>query len=595
MPNPNQPLSSYWYVNFGDGATTGYYAITRWATGTAKTVGQVVRQNATPAVLNERCFVCIVAGTTHATTEPTWVLTAGAKTVDNTVTWMECSGRAGLNGSLANTIAWTTLANVAIPLGTICKGVASAATTLFICTTAGTLGLIEPVWNIVVGGNTADGTAVWTCLGLASNYSAWQNPHCRLVNCTLMRTIAWDIVFVADNHVETQPGNMTLALTTAPSNIYCVDHTVATPTGANLKNTASISITAVTGSISINGNGYIYGIIFNVGVVSTSTQARIQLQGSTAGYMTMENCKIYINDNGSISGNSYAILGSSSTATGFVNLINTSFNFTDPTAYIALYGGAFYWKNSVALVAGSTIPNKLISAASALVVCSLVCEGVDFSSHTSGTLIDASPQGSKISLIKCKLGTSTPVAPQVAGNWEVDLINCDTGTQYFRNEHWSGLGKAITETTVVRQSGAYDGITPISWRTITTTFADWGLPFICLPISVYNTLIGSLLTATIEIISDGLTLTNADIWVEASYFSSATSTLRSFVNNGLATGLSTPVNHATSTATWVTTGLISPIKQKLVVTFTPQAIGFVNYRIYIGRVSATIFVDPKVS
>jgi hypothetical protein len=72
-----------WYAN-----SVGYAAITAWATGASIAAGALRRQLAAPAVNNERVFVAIVGGTTHATTEPTWTLTRGAKTTDNTVTSM---------------------------------------------------------------------------------------------------------------------------------------------------------------------------------------------------------------------------------------------------------------------------------------------------------------------------------------------------------------------------------------------------------------------------------------------------------------------------------------------------------------------------
>jgi hypothetical protein len=592
MPlSANQPLASYWYVNYGNGTTTGYYAVTRWATGVLKAVGQVVRQNTTPAVGNERCFVCVVAGTTGAT-EPTWVLTTGAKTTDNTITWMECSGRAGLNGSLTNTIPRSIIGALTVPLGTICKGSSNATTSLFICTTTGITATIEPTWNATTGNNTTDGTAVWTCLGLAGNYTAWQNPVARLASCFALRAYAWDMIYVGDNHAETQASSITLTFGLSPNFVYCVDHLVATPTSANLKNTATITTTGAT-NITINGNGYINGIVFNVGTGASLT--RLQLQ-QTTGYMTLVNCRFNINGTTALSAINF---GNTAVANvGFITLVNCSAWFANAGSIISLNCSTVYWKNSVVLATGSAVPTKLISSINTTQSYgTLIGEGLDFSGHTAGTLIDALNVASKISLIKCRLGASTPVAAALsAGNWEVDLINCDTGTRYYRNEHWNGLGHSLTETTIVRNGGAYNGATPVSWRIITTAFNDWGTPFVCLPIGAYNNIVGSMVTATIEIVNDGVTLTNADIWVEASYYGSASTTLRSFVNNGLITGLSTPVAHAASAnAAWVTTGLTTPIKQKLVVTFTPQAIGFVNYRVYLGRINATIFVDPKVT
>lgn len=66
----------------GSVADTGY-SQTAWATGTVYAVGDVRR-----AVSNNGYyFVCTTAGTSHATTEPTWNKGIGLTTTDNTVTW----------------------------------------------------------------------------------------------------------------------------------------------------------------------------------------------------------------------------------------------------------------------------------------------------------------------------------------------------------------------------------------------------------------------------------------------------------------------------------------------------------------------------
>ena len=88
-----------WYVSAGDGVSTGgWFAVTPWAATTAVAVGALRRQLAAPAVNSERVFVCTTAGTTGST-EPTWVITRGARTTAvGTVSWLVCTGAAPVNG-----------------------------------------------------------------------------------------------------------------------------------------------------------------------------------------------------------------------------------------------------------------------------------------------------------------------------------------------------------------------------------------------------------------------------------------------------------------------------------------------------------------
>ena len=54
-----------------------------WAANTAYAVGDVVKAT----TYNSHSYKCTVAGTSHATTEPTWSTTNGATQTDGTVTW----------------------------------------------------------------------------------------------------------------------------------------------------------------------------------------------------------------------------------------------------------------------------------------------------------------------------------------------------------------------------------------------------------------------------------------------------------------------------------------------------------------------------
>src|SRR4051812_11670026 len=214
-------VNTVWYTS-----SAGWTAVTAWATGTVKAAGALVRQNAAPAVGSERVFACTIAGTTHATTEPTWVTTQGAKTVDNTVTWIEVTGKPGVNGDATNTPLSSSARSQAVVLGNIIKN--NAGTHLFVCTTAGTCGAGEPTYGTTAGNTTADNTATWTCLGTVGSFTAWKAPGARLA--TSFATTG-DTVYVSSLHAETQAA----ALSIAPAGLtqyLCIADAGTIPPGA---------------------------------------------------------------------------------------------------------------------------------------------------------------------------------------------------------------------------------------------------------------------------------------------------------------------------------------------------------------------------
>lgn len=68
---------------------TGFFNLLKlwpetWVAATTYAVGDVVKKTGT---YNSRSYLCTIAGTSHATTEPTWSTTNGATQTDGTVTW----------------------------------------------------------------------------------------------------------------------------------------------------------------------------------------------------------------------------------------------------------------------------------------------------------------------------------------------------------------------------------------------------------------------------------------------------------------------------------------------------------------------------
>jgi hypothetical protein len=162
----------------------------------------------------------------------------------------------------------------------------------------------------------------------------------------------------------------------------------------------------------------------------------------------------------------------------------------------------------------------------------------------------------------------------------------------YNNAKYNYRGTLTTETTIVRTGGASDGVTPISWKVVTTANAKFEQPFECPPIAIWNDTTGSPVTATIEgIWGGGAVPTDADIWVEVEYLGSSATPVSSFVSDAKATVLTTAASQAASSETWGG----STTDFHLHVTFTPQMKGFVYARVKVGAASSTIYIDPKIT
>lgn len=594
IPNPG-----YWYID-----SVAYAAVTAWSTGAVKAAGAKVRQLATPSVGNERVFVCTVAGTTHASTEPTWVVTKGAATTDNTVTWTECTGQAALNGSLTYTSGWTNgpggsgtgVKGQAVALGYIIARDSGAS--YQICTTAGTAGSgAEPSFSNTAGTTTADNTVTWTSLGVVGGFTtAFGAPHARLANAFAATWgAAGDIFWVGDNHAETQSTANTLTAPGTISNynyIYGVDHTKTSPGTGDLLAGATISTTGNSAITFAPGYFYCYGIQFSSG--SGAVIAAINIFGSSGSAAAIfDNCKM-IKAGSSANGAAITVGGTSSTA-NYVIWNNTTVQFSAATDSMRVGGYQFIWKNTASAVVSGTLPTTLFSGTNTS-FCRVFVQGVDFSALAAKTLIGAMATDSNYQFVDCQIAANTTVSatPTIDGAY-IDIIRTDSGTVTSRQERYQYTGTQTLETTIVRSGGASDGTTPMSWKVASSANTIFVRPFQCFPIGIWNATTGSSVTATVEIVNDGTTLTDGDIWMEVEYLGTTSQTLGKFASGAKANPLASGANLSTSSVTWTTSGLGSPIKQKLTATFTPRLAGYLYGTVYVGLVSKTIYVDPLIT
>lgn len=569
-----------WYTG-----TTKWSSVSVWTLTTVTTVGTIRRQTAALGALtvgNERVFVCIIAGTTNAT-EPTWVLTKGAKTTDLTVTWMECTGQSAMNGDITNTPAWNNanVKNTAIAQGLIIKDVAAA--NYFICTTAGTAGNgAEPTWNTTAGATTADNTVTWTSLGAVGGFSAWGAPFARLNKCiTATWGAAGDTFFVSSNSSESVTTASQVSLNTAvgtaqlPVNIYSVNDGAAPPTA--LLAGASLSLTpGLTAALNIGfGCGYIYGFSF----IIPSGSGNITL-GTSGLNIIYDNCTI---NTGTTAG-SVAITNSSQ-----ATYINCTWICNNSASRMALSAGGIASIIGGTFFSSGTIPSAIVGLSSGSGI--IVFDGCDLSNVTGSVYDYGTSSAQYVQLQNCKLGTGVSISTgSVTSAAIIALNNSDSTSTNYRYFKSFSTGLVQQETTIIRTGGATNGVTPMSWNITSNVATTFYQPFISDQITDWNDKTGVALTATLEINSNS-TLTNSQVWMQLEYLGNSSFPISTVTNNRATDIFASPSNVASSTAIWAG----GTTAQKLQITFTPQMKGPLKATIFVGKASQTVYVDPRLT
>lgn len=604
-------IDTTWYANAGNQTSTGYYAVPVWTTG-AKTAGQIVRQVA-PAAFSERLFVCIIAGTSGAI-EPTWVLTRGAKTVDGGVTWMECSGQAALCGDLVHATTTAQTRGIAAVLGQVIYDVTSGS--VQICTTAGNTAAGTPPFGSTAGVTQLDSTATWTCLGLASAFAAWANPHARITN-TIQATwggVAGNTIYVANTSQElsstVDPAWPNLgAMYNNPIKVLCVNVAGSMPPTAADLTTGALVATTTGGTIRFNTQGsYAYGIEFRVGNVNYTVSALIgyftNVAAQNAGYQIFKNCRFTV---GCTSINSSWWFGQTpATVGGYLEFEDCQIgvNNAAQTFVQGLGPARFIWRNPSG-IAGATgitggVPQfALFAVAGPAKTVDGLIEGVDLSALSGALIRTPATAGSGNWIFKdCAVrgGTGPYVASGIGP--QVDYMRCDSAGTNYQYQRGQYQGQLYTETSIVRSGGAAVHGTPISWKIVTSANSIWSNPFRTAQVIVPNYVVGSSKVVTVygTINAPGLP-NNDEIWVEVCYLGSAIGPVGSVRHSTKANILATGIPVSTDGSTWGGGGSgVGWTPFALPITLSSPNIGMqgtVYVRVNVAKASTTYYIDPQ--
>jgi hypothetical protein len=400
-------------------------------------------------------------------------------------------------------------------------------------------------------------------------------------------------VYVSQSHAESSASAKTFAAPTTMANmvtILCVNDAAEPPTAL-----ATTGTVTTTGSAIMNytGHAYVYGLTFSAGSGAVSAYHYIG-SDSAAMAWTFESCTLAAPGTAGTLAGIYSGFLSGTLVSRSVKFINTNVNFGATGQSIEVFG-RFEWRGGTL---GGTIPTTLFLNTTARGFCDVFVDGVDLSAAGSGkNLVNVTGVNSGTYLFNhCKLGSSVSLtigAPPGPGGPIVTLVNCDSASTNYRIQRDIWEGDIYQETTIVRTGGSTDGAASVSRKMVSGANARYVDPLV-LTMPFWNTTTGSAITPVVEVVSDNVTFTDAELWVEFEYLGNSSFPISSFVNDRSATILTAAANQTTSTATWTTTGLATPVKQKLSTSFTAQKAGIVVARVYLAKASSTVYVDGKV-
>lgn len=427
----------------------------------------------------------------------------------------------------------------------------------------------------------------------ASDGSTWADAKATTAGAIAAMS-AGDTCYVSDNHAETQAGAMTLtgpATTGDALYFICANDAAEPPTAVATTATVTVSGNA---AMNFSGRMVFQGISFFVGTSGGSNASRFNFGTGADMAIRLVDCSLNMAANAAGGDMTIGQAGAAATRDSLLEWINTDLSFAhagqsiDVVCDLTWEGGAL----------GGTAPTNIFTPGSGNINGVVNVNGVDLSNTTNNLVLGGQSNTSAyFNFDNCKLGSGVAVlssAPTSPSSTRARLINSDSGDTNYRYHYQNHFGTITSESTIVLTGGASDGTTTVSEKMVSGSDTAFFRPLVSEPKTKFNNST-SAITLTVEVITDNVTLTDAEAWLEVEYLGTSGFPISSFVSDRAATILTTPANQTSSSVTWTTTGLTTPVKQKLAVTFTPAEKGWIIWRVHLAKASTTMYVDGKAT
>jgi hypothetical protein len=453
------------------------------------------------------------------------------------------------------------------------------------CTAGGAGGGTEPTWNVTTGGTTTDGGATFT----TRIPTTWANATTDL-NRVSQNDASGDVIYASQSHNASAAGSLTFAWAGSnanPTRVICADDTSGEPPTVM----AYTAVEATTGAGTLTpisgGAAYISGFRFKAG--DGSAVATLLLNAGSGNDAVYDNC--------------YLELGGADPTSRIdirhAALLNTWMKFSHASQYCSAASSSMLRIDGGGIENGSAAVTTLFGTVWANGYTQI--SGFDFSNAASSITVFTNTGTGTFGLMRnCRPPESWggDITTGAGSRSKYTLVNTDYADTQYRFSEFSFYGNVKSQVgTLIRSGGATDGATAYSWKMTTGTDSGFTHKPVVTPELTKRLRggIGMPVTVTVHFLRDNVTaMHNKQIALEVQYLGTDGKTISSFVSNAAASYLATQADHPASSATWDTTGMANPNKQKLSVTFTPRRPGFINAVVKLYAASQTVYVDPKL-
>lgn len=435
--------------------------------------------------------------------------------------------------------------------------------------------------------------ALWSGATGTGDGSSWENAYTTLSAATTAQGNQATRIFVASDHLELVattiifPGSVL-----TPYQLVSCDRTSGFPPTAEQAG-ARIGSTSGT-NLTIQNSFYSKGVFWTAGEGSTATRNFSFDSGIGNHIVKIVNGGIELRNTGS---GSRFICGTGATNRNTkIILENSEVRFGHAGQGFSVLASSISINEGV--LAGAAI-TELIKVVSTVAV-DVDVHGFDMSTAaTSANLVASGTLGiGQLRFNKIKMPTNWTggimATPPAQACLRAVAMNVDSANTNYRMMAVGYNGSMRQDTAVTRSGGASDGTTPISLRMETTSQYYPLSALESLPLEVWNETVGTPITVAVHVLTDGVTLKDDEAWLEVSYLDSTGSPLGAVTSDEKSNQLVAGSDQSTSSESWTTTGITTPVKQVLSVTFTPQKKGIIRAVVKIARSNTVVYACPKI-